>query len=262
MGKRKKRAALFAAACGIGICFAGISSSGASFQDEEIRKGDVITFGRYEQDDVSLNGKEPIEWKILEIDEEKGEVLLISAACLDCRPYHVDPGDPGAAKEVTWEDSSIRRWLNNDMEGGFLGDAFSERDRERICESVVPADENGHFGDADAGAETEDRVFLLSEAEAMKYFSGRKERRASATAWAAAAQKKKPSEDEEVTEKDEEYWIDTTDTTGDSFWWLRTPGEDNTFAECVGAEGAIVQTGYLVNQQYFGVRPAIRVELD
>ena len=44
---------------------------------EVAQVGDIITFGNYEQDNKTANGKEAIEWKVLEKDQN-GKMLLIS----------------------------------------------------------------------------------------------------------------------------------------------------------------------------------------
>ncbi|MBQ4644402.1 MAG: hypothetical protein IJB72_01425, partial [Clostridia bacterium] len=43
---------------------------------EVAQVGDIITFGNYEQDNKTANGKEEIEWKVLEKDEN-GKMFLI-----------------------------------------------------------------------------------------------------------------------------------------------------------------------------------------
>ena len=45
--------------------------------------GDTITFGTYEQDNNTSNGKEAIEWTVL--DKNGMSVLLISKQALDCQ---------------------------------------------------------------------------------------------------------------------------------------------------------------------------------
>ena len=255
-------------------------AAAATFQGKEIEAGDTVKFGNYEQDNNADNGKEEISWKVLEVDEDAKTALLLSEDCLDTMCYNIDQETQDKAKETTWEDSSVRRWLNQDMPGGFYWEAFPKVDQNKIAETKVSADPNGHSEDADPGKETKDKVFLLSEEEAGKYLGGKEDRIAHASEL-TAEKLKKPDEDETEAEEDKglpwsgskdteketeteeeaEYYLDTQDTTGGLFWWLRTPGEDNTMAECVGAEGSIVQSGYLVNQLYFGIRPAIRVEV-
>ena len=80
-------------------------SSQQSIQGLQV--GDTITFGRYEQDDNDANGKEAIEWIIL---EKKGRsCLLISKYELDCKPYQK------WSTQTTWESTDLRKWLNNDF---------------------------------------------------------------------------------------------------------------------------------------------------
>lgn len=275
-------AAVCAAAC------MTLEAGAATFQGEEIKVGDIVKFGTYEQDNNTDNGKEAIRWKVLEVDEDDKTALLLSEDCLDTMCYNIDPQAQEKAKKVTWEDSSIRKWLNQDVPGNFYWEAFSKVQQKKIAETKVTADKNGHFKDADPGKETKDRVFLLSEDEVKEYLESKGERIAMASK--ATAEKLRKPDDEDETEKDSEtkkgllpwfgrktdgedeteteeeetegeYHLDTQKTTGGCFWWLRTPGEDNTMAECVGAEGSVVESGYLVNQLYFGVRPAIRVEI-
>ncbi|MBQ6214380.1 MAG: hypothetical protein IJJ67_03065 [Oscillospiraceae bacterium] len=124
-------------------------------ENDPYRVGAIIKFGKYEQDNKIDNGMEEIEWKILERDSDKA--LIISKNCLDCQPYNTE------SKEVTWETSSIRKWLNKD----FIESAFSNKEQELIISSS-------------------DKVFLLSKDEANKYFNTDSARQAKGTAYAVA----------------------------------------------------------------------------
>lgn len=53
--------------------------------------GDCVEFGTYEQDNDASNGKEAIEWLVLEV--QNGKILIISKYGLDCRPYNTDCKD-------------------------------------------------------------------------------------------------------------------------------------------------------------------------
>lgn len=50
--------------------------------------GDIVTFGEYEQDNDSSNGKEPIEWIVLY--NEGGDVYLLSKYILDAQPFNTE----------------------------------------------------------------------------------------------------------------------------------------------------------------------------
>ena len=71
---------------------------------ENLKVGDTYQFGTYEQDNDLSNGKETIEWRIL--DKKGTQILVTSEYVLDCQPY-----DWGGL-DITWEDSSLREWLN------------------------------------------------------------------------------------------------------------------------------------------------------
>ena len=76
----------------------------------------TIIMGEYPQN-CGLK-KEPIEWIVLK--EEEQRCLCISKYLLDCKPYH------DFSKNVTWQDCTLRNWLNHE----FLMSAFSAEERE------------------------------------------------------------------------------------------------------------------------------------
>lgn len=112
--------------------------------------GDRVYFGSYDQDNNLSNGKETIEWHVLEADEET--ITLLAATVLDSFVW-----DDTTADGVIWENSRIRKWLNHE----FYENAFSEEEQSRIQLSTLP--ESG-FND------TKDYVYLLSLVELLDYF--------------------------------------------------------------------------------------------
>ncbi len=95
---------------------------------------------------------EPIKWRILKADENKA--LLLADVALDDQRYH--------EKEtgVTWEASTIRRWLN----GTFFNNAFTGGERLAVTATSVVNADNKKWG-TEEGNTTIDKVFLLSEDE-------------------------------------------------------------------------------------------------
>ena len=85
--------------------------------------GDVVTFGRYEQDNNLENGPENIEWEICSIIDNV--ICLESKYVLDFKYIH-----PDRDKAVLWENSYIREWLNND----FYNQAFNDDEKAFIME--------------------------------------------------------------------------------------------------------------------------------
>lgn len=84
--------------------------------------GELVKFGKYEQNNVTDDGKEDIEWIVLSQDDEKA--VLLSKYALDRQPYN----DKDA--EVSWKESSLRKWLNKE----FIEEAFSEEERTYLSD--------------------------------------------------------------------------------------------------------------------------------
>jgi ABC-type antimicrobial peptide transport system permease subunit len=87
--------------------------------------GDIVTFGHYEQDNNQEDGKEKIEWIVL--DKKDNKALLISKYALDCQPYHK------VREPITWGNCTLRRWLNN----AFLHTAFSAKEQSIIPTTMI-----------------------------------------------------------------------------------------------------------------------------
>ena len=69
------------------------------------------------------NGQVPIEWIVLDRQEERA--LLLSKCALDAKPFH-EVED----RTVTWAECTLRAWLNGD----FYNSAFSDEERARIVQ--------------------------------------------------------------------------------------------------------------------------------
>lgn len=82
--------------------------------------GDYVFFGSYEQDNSVSNGKERIEWLVVDIQE--GKALLLSKYALDCQPIHT--GD----NYRTWKTCTLFEWLNNE----FLNAAFLDSEQRHL----------------------------------------------------------------------------------------------------------------------------------
>ena len=110
--------------------------------------GDVVTFGKYEQDNNKSNGKEDISWLVID-KKSDGSVLLMSRYVIDCKPYN------STDSSVSWKTCSLRSWLN----GSFYNTAFRSNEAAVIL--------NTKHSDQD---DWSDKVFLLNFDESIKYF--------------------------------------------------------------------------------------------
>lgn len=216
---------LLAALC-TGAAFAADETENAS--NYEI--GDIVTYGNYEQDGFYSNGEETIEWIVIARDRDN-HALLLSRYCLDALPYNEDGGD------VTWEDSSIRAWLN----GEFLESAFDGDPNGFICTAECKT-KDGRSG-TDGGENTTDRIFLLAVDEVTLYFPKESSRRAPVTEYAK--------------EQGAEY-----DKNGNGWWWLRTPGKTQDMAAGVHTAGGVNYDGRDVDRTDLCIRPALWLDLD
>ena len=75
--------------CTVAVHAEDISSSETDRGPEAsstVRIGDIVTFGRYEQDNNLDNGPEEIDWIVLDIQGDKA--LLLSKYGLDAKQYN------------------------------------------------------------------------------------------------------------------------------------------------------------------------------
>lgn len=202
----------------------------------DVAVGDTVKFGQYEQDNNTKNGKEEIEWEVLDVENNKA--LLISKYALARESYN-------SASKVTWGSCTLREWLNNT----FLNNAFSAKHQEIILTSTVSADKNPTYYNIDPGNDTTDKVFLLSITEAEKYFSTDEARKCVPTEYAKA----------------NGAYTSSSYTAGGAatcWWWLRSPGSHQDYATNVDDDGSV---SYFGNDVILGggcVRPAMWVSID
>ena len=116
---------------------------------EDVTTWDCVWFGSYAQE-VTYQ-LQPIEWRVLSVNEDGSDAFVMADKALDCRQFHDSTG-------VTWKDSSIRNWLNND----FYNAAFTEEEKKLIRETTVVNADNGVVS---GGGDTQDRIYLLSAEE-------------------------------------------------------------------------------------------------
>ena len=197
------------------------------YKTEKLRSatvGDYLSFGVYEQDNNTSNGKESVEWRVLAI--EGGKALVISKYALDYQPYHL------GEIEITWEDCTLRQWLNND----FLNAVFSASERKAILTTTVSPDKNLDY-EVKPENSTRDKMFLLSLSEVNKYFFSNGQRQCELTKYAH------PNGEEGDT----------------GYWWLRTQSSDPHASCGVRSNGEL---GSSAIRNVCGVRPAMWIDLN
>ena len=234
----------------------GVMKEGASDQSDsknsalsKAKVGSIIKFGHYEQDGNESNGKEPIEWIVLE-KKKDGSLFVISKLCLEHKAFEEEEN------RATWETCSLRKWLN----GTFMDIAFDATEKNKIATTALTNNKHPFYG-TPSGRNTKDKVFLLSVDEAMKFFASsdgthddifkESEKRAA-----------KPTQ---YQINDGKLWMHKSGSEwyiGNCSWLLRTSdgsgygGEyNNNAVATVNEKGAI--NGTHISWSYFGIRPAM-----
>lgn len=216
-------------------------AAGAEGTDPFRTVGSIVTLGYYEQDSNVNNGPEKIEWYVIDVKDDI--CLLMSRYGLDVRQYN-------KFVDITWEESAIRKWLNND----FYTVAFNSTEKDSIL--MVMVDNGKHQGysgwDTNGGSNTWDRIFLLSYYEISKgHPMDQNLRQCAATPYALSKGKKYwKTETAPVDEDGRVIW----------HWWLRSPGHRQRDAAYMGVEGTkVLET---VVDGYELIRPVLWLRLD
>lgn len=194
--------------------------------------GDKVFFGEFEQDN-DLSSPEPLEWRVLAKEDNK--MLLLTDKCITNMPFNNE------LKIVSWEDCSLRKWLNNE----FKQTAFSEQMSSMILTTQnLTYTEGGSAEGMNKYYSTKDDVFLLGIEEVYKYFPVYEEKVGNATAYCEATG----------------AYVDTEVRM--CWWWSRTPGLTQEQAAFVDFEGFCNNSGMNVINDKLTVRPAIWVTLE
>ena len=181
-------------------------------------------------------------WDVLTVSN--GNALLISHDVIAFKMFSPNYSSR-ASMNTGWEGSSLRAWLNS----AFLSSIPADQ-QGLIVPTVVTTTPNTRFGTPGAnGAGVTDMVFILSVEEAQQYFANDQQRTAVATdaALAAVGAPRNGS-------------AQSDPTTGNTYWWLRTPGMFSYSTAYVNYTGSIrldgveSPTGALI-----GVRPCVWV---
>ena len=196
-----------------------------------------IYFGNYWQsvksEDATDSNKEPVKWRVLANNDN---LFVVSDKNLDCVEYNT------SAETVTWENCSLRKWLNSK----FIDKAFTAQEQGAVLESLV-VNEDGAKG-SEAGADTYDKVYLLSIYEVIDPELG------FPTDWKAKGGTRVALNTEYTKSK---RALTNPDMSG--AWWLRTPGDAKNAANVFNAGNVFVRGGN-VNNFIFAVRPAMNID--
>lgn len=209
-----------------------------SVTDDDITLYDTIIFGG-------------IEWYVLE--EENGEKLLLSKNIIARGAFQDEDG------KLTWENSSIRQYLNTEFYN-----SFSLQEQKQIVQKSIvtyPAYYDSFDGNSyavDGGKQTEDKIFLLSVEEVEKFFAIEGDLTERENWW-----NEHYGRDVDYMERPYPTKLICIDGSRAMYqnealwWWLRSPAYYENGTAVVDADGNIDAGGYLSQNQNGGVRPAM-----
>ena len=206
--------------------------------------GDVIQFGEY-------------DWRVLYVQYNRA--LIITENIIEKRPFNEQ------WEAVTWEESTLREYLNSE----FL-QKFTEEKQGWIADTRIQNPDNLWY-EMSGGNDTTDKIFLLSLEEVDRYFgrSGDYEN------------KRRKRFGGRHTLSGQWIWISTDgDDYGgtafsnandrvkiakynneDSAWWLRSPGNHSNTAAVVGRDGVVGVFGVSVYDDIGSVCHALWLNL-
>ncbi len=176
-----------------------IEESEVSLPDAPVNVGDILTLGKYEQDNNLDNGGEDIEWIVVDYDYEKEAALCISRYVLERVRYNQK------YTRTSWEACTLRAWCNDTFYNG----AFNEEEKKQIVTVKNVNEPNPMYGYS-SGPDTIDNVFVPSFSEARNIL-GEKYMASALTPYLEAKFA--------ATQEDPDY----------ARYWLRTIGSSSDF---------------------------------
>ena len=199
-----------------------------------------------------LEGFGNLDWLVIDLDTETGKALIIPKGIAAYWAFS------DKYEEATWETSGMRAWLNS----AFLEDTFSDEEKVLILETDV--ENKGNVEGLGAGANTIDKVFLLSLDEVSKYFTSDEARLAVfSLSQEQIAKLATMISEHEVFGYDYQKVFDelTLYQNTTDWWYTRTPGALLIRAASVSYNGELYVYGNEVSEVFGGVRPALWIDL-
>ncbi|MBR4767172.1 MAG: leucine-rich repeat protein, partial [Clostridia bacterium] len=220
-------------------------SADSSYQDYNDYFTDTVYWFRFE----------PVDWRVL----DPSEGLILCESAIDSQAYNnyilmeYDDnsgiaeyyGNEGKTYYATdYAESSIREWLNDD----FINTAFSASQQENIKETELNNDAYSESYSQYNSAQTNDKIFILSYAEATNTAYG----------FNSEALAEDPARKTAPTDYALCQGI-YKDYGGNSPWRLRTPGIESDCSCMVNFDGH-VYSNFTTNSTEYGICPAMRLD--
>ena len=187
---------------------------------------------------------EPIKWRVLKVNDST--MFVLADKGLDCNDYHEEDYYNGENASVTWENCTLRNWLNND----FYGMAFNSKEQSAIVSQTVVNEKNSYYG-MENGNDTRDNVFLLSIGEASDSDYG----------FCENYEAYSTSRCMQISDYANVFvsWINSGENC---CWWLRSLGGVAGSAATIDNDGIGGWSAYDAGHVYFACVPALNIDLS
>lgn len=178
--------------------------------------GDSFDFGiayKYKKDDMEDFDREDydaLEWTVVATEEDR-VLLTTKTICWDCEPFH------NGNDSATWENSTLRNWLNGDL----YDTIFTDVEKSLILETEVENKENPKYHEGGT-KNTKDKLFIPSVDDIQKYYSSSKSLI--------------PVYNDDGSHYDNDY-----------MYFLRTTGKNSKYVSYIDLDGKINLFGYDIN---------------
>ena len=194
--------------------------------------GDIIKFGRYEQDYNYDNGPEELEWRVLE--KRDGKVFIITDKAVEMLPYFA----------IYWKRSHIGGYLNS----SFIND-FTKEEKAMMVETTVTADKYPDKPETDQGADTKHKLHILSHEQVLKYFPEPEDRVCYAT-------------DYLVAQFTDTIHLDGLEENGTCDWWTRTAISNYSSGATISIVCGSGSFGWATHGCRLALRPVCWIQLE
>jgi len=178
------------------------------------------------------------EWIIL--DAQNNKLLILSEKFISDSEYYFVSG-------YTWELCELRSYLNDTFFNSL------RQDKARIAETNVTTHNNPWWPEALGGNVTNDKIFLLSIEEVVRYFGD-----------SGQLMKKNPTSEGWIDDRYNSSRIAKGENGIPLLWWLRSPGDITGSSAFITDDGRIGLFGLDKHNDwdvFSGVRPALWLNL-
>ncbi len=181
---------------------------------------------------------EPMEWRVL--GKSNDGVYVMSEKLIDSQAYHYYDEDS------TWENCSLRNWLNNE----FYNLVFSKSEKSSIKYTYLN-NENNPYNSTNGGNATNDYIWIPSYSDMINTNYG-------FSADAGDYDSNRLGKGTDYAKMQGLY----VNSSGYSWWWLRTPGKSSNSLMGVYDEGYIYNYSsyFSFNATDEGIRPAFIIK--